>query len=491
MGDCRMKIVVSKKISSQHVDETTIKQYPSDATIRDVRDDMLRSLSSGISVWDCTLHPAKNISSWLFEEFPEKMGPKSKTLFDAGCFPSAVWQILPEGDAPVTQSVMEDHQYNQNSSSGAALPSVAASKVELVDQPKGGLKPSEVLHQITQRFEGDDDDSDAARVVRQKQKKERRAKEMARHSKLEARIKTLGAIKSGTSEQLRKMLLKSRCTGAKSLKMPDRVYLQVAHVKGEADVTEDFRYFSRQDTVARLVQTLSDAKPPQEAELLVSSSSQTYRRLPLTLRLHEGIEKGWLKDADTVVVRYFTPPEQEATTSILVEEDNSGAEDAVMTEVVEPEEVEPQIAVPDEIEAVSPAAATTLPHELTARFTSAIATIDKKSKTKKSSSAQRVRQMMMKSKSKGDAKRVPKMENRFFVEVILVNANNSSTSCFVFMAKSDSLDRLLQEHIKADCVAYAIKSETGYIELSTGSTLQALDDANILHCFDRIVVDKS
>jgi hypothetical protein len=492
-----MKIVVSKKIYASHADETTTKQYASDATIRDVRDDMLTctSLPSGISVWDCTLHPPKNITNWLFEEFPEKMGPKSKTLFDAGCFPSAVWQVLPEGDAPATRSVMEDHQYNQTSISSTVFsPTFAASKVELVDQPKGGLKPSEVLHQVTQRFEGDDDNSsDAARVARRKQKQERRAKEMARHSKLEARIKKLGAIKSGTSEQVRKMLLKSRCTGAKSLKMPDRVYLQVAHFKGEA-VTEDFRYFSRQDTVARVVQNLSDAKPPQEAELLVPSSSQTYRRLPLTLRLHEGIEKGWLQDADTVIVRYFTPPEQEATTSIL-EEDTTEAEDVVMAEAVkELKDSEPPVVLQsNEISPASPATvATKLSRELTARFASAIATIDKKSKAKKSSSAQRVRQMMMKSKSKGDAKRTPKMEDRFFVEVILLEGSDSSapTSDFVFMAKTDSLDRLLKEHIKADRIAYAIKGENEFFELSTGSTLQELEDANMLYCFDRIVVDK-
>jgi len=485
-----MKIIFSKKISASRVDETTIKEYASDVTIRDIRDDNFASFSVDISVWNCTLHPPTDITNWLFEEFPEKLGPKSKTLYDAGCFPSAIWQVLPRGDAPSTQSVTEDRQYHQQcKNSGIEESTTSSNRVQLVDQPSG-MKPSEVLHYVTQRFEDDEDDSEAARVVRRQKRQERRVKEKARHAKLEERIKNLGAIKSGTSEQVRKMLLKSRCTGVKSLRMEDRVYLQVALMKGET-VSEDFQYFSRQDTVARLVQSMSgDARPPQEAELLISSSDQTYRRLPLTLRLYEAIEKGWLKESDTIVIRFFTPPEQEPTTSI-VEEDDTEPEDTPMTEVVEQEQERP-IVVHQQEEPSSEATAALLPKELTNRLNSAIAEIDKKLKPKKkSSSAQRVRQMMMKSKAKGDAKRTPTMENRFFVELLVVEGHSANSS-FVFVAKGDSLERLLKEHVKAECSAYAFnKDGTGFVKLSTEATLEVLEASNVLSCFARLVVDVS
>ena len=498
MGDCRMKIVISKNTSSTslNAEETIVKEYASDATIRDVRDDFFGSLSlNTICIWDCTLHPPKDISKWLFEEFPDHTGPKSKTLYDAGCFPSAVWQVLPHGTQPANRSVMEDIQYNnlRHAENNNVSSTIASTKVELLvdSQPiTEQLKPSEVLHSITKRFKGDSaDDMDAAQLARRKNQLERRAKEAARNQKLEARIKKLKGInKGGASEQVRKMLLKSRCTGAESLKMQDRIYLHVAVIHGgETDVvSEQFRYFSRQDTVARIVQSCFAPKPPQQVELLVSVSDQTYRRLPITLRLYEATEKGFLKEVDSIVIRYFGPPDGEPTTSIL-EDDKEDVEplDVSMTDVVQ-EEHSP--IPPDEPSLSSAPAA--LPQDLVDRFNTAVAVLDKKSKTKKSASAIKVRQMMMKSKAKGDVKRTPKIENRFFVELVLVVENNgSASSSFVFMARQDSVERLLKEHVKTGCKAYAtMKDEGAYVEIPTESSLEELEARNLLHCFDRLVV---
>ena len=53
--------------------------------------------------------------------------------------------------------------------------------------------------------------------------------------------------------------------------------------------------------------------------------------------------------------------------------------------------------------------------------------------------------MQIKSKAIGDAKRIPKVEDRFFLEVVLIDkASGKATGSFQYLAKSDPLDRLLR-----------------------------------------------
>lgn len=477
MGVCRLKILLTAMGHSDTADEIIIKEYASDATIRNVRDDVFHLLSDcNISVWDCTLHPPRDISMWIFQEFPEYTGPKSKTLFDAGCFPSAIWQVLPRGTQPSTRSVMEDTQYNQNDANALlTLPQ----QVTLVNEPSG-LKPSQVLHNVTTRFDDDIDNTEAATLARRTLFLERRAKEAARMKKLENRIQKLGNIKNGTSEQVRKMLMKSRCTGAHNLKLQDRLHLHVIVIDGDA-IAEHFRYFSRQDTVARVVHSFAP-KLPQEAELLVTTMDQTYRRLPIMLRLYEVVEKGYLRDADSVVIRCFNPPGEEPTTSIL-DRDHADVEP---TAIVMTDTAHDNVKMSGILDEASPRKPTA-PTFFTDQLNAAIAELDKNSKTKKSSSAVKVRQMTMKSKAKGDAKRISRMEDRFFVELVSVTTGSASSS-FVYVSRKDTVDRLMNEHGYAGFKAFAMKDPDFYVPISLALCLEYLEAENILRCFDRLVV---
>ena len=431
MGVCRLKIVVSR-FGDAHPDVTIVQEFASDATIREVRDSVLPLLleQGRVSVWDCTTHPPRDLSNWLFVEFTDRTGPKSKTLFDAGCFPSAVWQVLPHNVQPLTRSVMEDSQYNRNVNDDSSL--VSSSKVDLIGV-EPCLKPSQVLDNVTKRFSDDMDGTDAAISARRQLLLERRAKEADRNAKLEERIQKLKTINSSTSTQVRTMLLKSRCTGSKSLEMQDRVYFHVALVDREA-ISEHFQYFSRQDTVARVVQKFAP-KLPQEAEFLVLRSDHSYRRLPNKLRLHEAIQKGFVKGADSVVIRCFSPPDEEPTTYAL--EDEDGVIEQPESPATHSTHTDQPPSISKATNALSPMSV--ISQDLIDQLNCAVAELDKKSKAKKSTSAVKVREMMMKSKAKGDVKRTPKMENRFFVELVLVE-NGSASSTFVYMARKDTVD---------------------------------------------------
>ena len=111
--------------------------------------------------------------------------------------------------------------------------------------------------------------------------------------------------------------------------MHDRVYLHIVIVQegnnNDDDASsQEYRYFSQQDTVARILASVAKTCLPQEAELLVRRQStqrmvkkyQYYRKLPLVMRLYEAIAEKYLEQVDNVVIRCFTPPNEEPTTCI-------------------------------------------------------------------------------------------------------------------------------------------------------------------------------
>jgi len=491
MNQCRLKILVSEEVMGASGNDdglvgksAFVKQYDADATLRHVRDDFIDTIKGSFSIWDCTLHPPKDISDWLFEKWPNRSGPRAKTLFSAGCFPSALWQVTPKGVEPYLRSAAEDSQYNQRTS--IREDTVLTSKVELLDQPMN-VKPSQVLNHVKERF-GDDrveEETVEAILARKSNLRERKLKEESYHAGLEERIRNLDGIKGNTSKKVKKMLIKSRCTGIKSLKMQDRVYLHIG-VVGKGYAKEHFRYFSRQDTVARLIQTLSENNDPsQEVEVLVSVSPKTYRSMPLLFRLYEAIEKNVLEEVDSIVLRYFTPPNEHPTTSIF--EDISAATITTGTDTHNDD-----ITSTNHQEGILSDGGhmSILPKDLVQKFNDAIATIDKKSKTKRSTTV-KVREMMMKSKSKGDTKRTKKLEDRFFVEFIVLNMQGDVSSSYVFMSKTDTVRRLLEEHMQESCAAYAINGESIYVEVSHESVLQELQRDDVLNCFGRLLIIRS
>jgi hypothetical protein len=408
----------------------------------------------------------------------------SKTLFDAGWFPSGSIQIVREGQDPRSTSVghYEDSQYNLPSESSTQSEKGQVSRqtrVQLVSNTSGKSAaststllpaPSEVLHAVTKRFDRETEAAadQAAIQIRRQNKQDNAAKQADRFLKLEQRISELqdssNSKNKKVSDQVRRMLIKSRATGRSDLKMQDRVYLHCM-VDKDGSVKEDYRYFSLQDAIGRVLSAF--AVPGLESELLIRTNARpatadeapTFRRVPILIRLYEAIANQYLKDTDTVVIRLYNPAQEDATIK-SVEEEVAGQQDSMEAETTSNTEATvvstKNITVSPETPSESTACLETVINE---RLTEAIqamddAMLDPKKKKKTSASALKVKQMQMKSRAAGDVKRI-KMEQRFFVELVtVVDDGATSSQCTansapVFVGQMDCFERLVQDCSKS------------------------------------------
>jgi len=495
--------------------------------------DLLMQGDDGATVWDCTVHPATNITSQCIinndnnnanSSTTKSSKPKShtQTLYTAGWFPSGSLQILPSNATqPVTAAadVYDDRQY---------IASTAANDSNTQQPPAGRVQllgannndtlplPSQVLQSVTQRHatstaQDDEHEHKAARAQRQQNRLRQQQAERERARRLEARIRKLreqGSSKNKTvSEQVQRMLVKSRATGRRDLKPQDRVYLHcvlwtttTANEEEDDDddlsssQQEDYRYFSNQDTVGRILASFEEQRPSHTkkdgllSELLVavasngkskSSEPVEYRRLPVGLRLYEAANSYLSGNVDTVVIRWYDASNEEPTSSIVGEEAKMDGDDVAMsdaTDVVDPDLSDvvsgdatsganddtssAMVGNAMELEQTNgkPSSFADYKHLSTALIAMDEREDSKKKKKQSTSAAEKVRQMQIKSKAKGDAKRV-KMPDRFFLELIVADDKASSSNAAasvslehmgpVFLAKTDPLHRLLRDSVRS------------------------------------------
>jgi hypothetical protein len=502
MGHVRIRVLIAREllpdqqpVNNNDNDEqwhAIVHSESADATVRDVYEQVLEPLAlpNDACVWDCTLYPPKEITDWLVL-YNCKTGPRSKTLYDAKWFPSGMWQVLPKGKQPVHTQNYDDVQYNLPS----ALISTCA--VQLVEQ-ETRTRPSQVLQSVVERFP-QEEDPDNALEIRRARRNEKEKKEKDRHDQLERQIHLLQSSSKPVSQQVKRMLIKSRCTGRCSLKMQDRIHLHVVIIRGNEETKQEYRYFSQQDTVARILQ-LVPIQLPLEAELLVGLPNNVFRRLPPTMRLYEAIASNYIHEVDSIVIRCFTPPEEEPTTSILETTCNVEMQD---------DNVVPSVAtVQDEsassiqgLEAEMTVMDDAVDVDVCNQMSQAVAAMDdeatsSKSKKKASTSTSaKVRTMLIKSKAKGDAKRIPKMEHRFFLELVVIQTVHGkcvASASPIFLSKTDPVGRLLRDCVSVpsglDAMILVPTEQGGFRKVPTDIILQDAETQGLFKSFDRIVV---
>jgi hypothetical protein len=304
--------------------------------------------------------------------------------------------------------------------------------------------------------------------------------------------------------------------------MHDRVYLHIIVIQEGNDNVDasrqEYRYFSQQDTVARILASVVKTCLPREAELLIRRQSTRtngeenvtiYRKLPLTMRLYEAIAEKFIEPVDNVVIRCFTPPNEEPTTCITenVEEEDERSESEMKVSNDDSVGVQGKAVVETAVsseatEMETESNETSLDQSIANRMNEAIAAMDEaasqKSKKKASTTSEKVRTMLMKSKAKGDKKRTPKMDDRFFLELVVIE-DYSGTSCSasvapVFLAKSDAVKRILRDcvSIPDECTGtiYSISKESngGFCEVSGDLSLQDAEAKGFIQSFNRVVV---
>jgi hypothetical protein len=590
MGDCRIRIVIAKVLltadSPSKTTETSFSEnektisfatmVSADTTVREVveKNEILwqffaetlktsTSSSPRFRLWDCTFYPPKDITSWPLLEFPDLQGSKSKTLLTAGWFPSGTLLALPSDMTP-NDIVDQEQQYVDvqfNNIQGQSLGGGGSGyvqsknlKVEFknptlhsADQP---LLPSHVMASVANRFEDDDDFEiptdvleQEARIIRRQNKEEQLQRERTRVAKLEARIMRLeeqplqasegkAQKNRNISDQVLRMLVKSRATGEERLKMQDRVYFQCIVFTDTAPSktcgqkydqgTTEYRYFSPQDTFARIASSFSSGSTNDkdmfsevlcrqvvtEADDTSNAGVAVHRRLPITMRVYEAIAQGFLKDPDqvnTLIIRRFK--DREDSTPSIVQKDTTARR---IREANEPT-MDNNDAHKKESRPLHNASPAQYNHNDGMEFadpnlTDALQKIDnanikgKKSTKQMSSATLKVLQMKMKSKSKGDTKRIPKIEDRFFLEVVTVSKTGSVTSECIFLAKTDPIERIREyaciagagkgSSLCADSWDFLVPNEDDTFRLITTTSLatQDAEKQGLLNSYGRLIL---
>ena len=564
MGDCRIRVDIAKElmsIGSQQVepknDGSTITfthTCSADTTIRELCETikelwiLLNSSKIPIGLWDCTYYPPKDISSWPLLEYPDVTGPKSKTLKDAGFFPSGSLLVLPKGLRPDEFSSVDydDVQYNKKmestTNSGNSAPVLLAVDGKDVQSTSRPL-PSQVFQAVTTRFDHEktnrdkDEEEDEKRQIRRQNQEQRQQILRQRAKRLEDRIARLEATEAksaknkNVSDQVRKMLVKSRATGTDKLKMQDRIYFQciIDHAKDDdrdgennddndegssTTITKDYRYFSPQDTIARIASSFSPPSQGLIAQVLIfrtnaiddgrCGTSNNYWRLPPMMRVYEAMAQNILTDqVDTLIIRWSQETE-ELFPSIVDDTIPTAAEtcqtsrNTTSVSEVESMELEQQEQTPQQSQIQSPNTDGLLLDEILANSIRLMDEANTKGKKPKKQSAAtlKIRNMQMKSKAQGDKKRIPKVEDRFFMEVVTVEDDGETNASFQFLARKDPMERILQNVASGSASSgweFLLPGpEDGKFSVvsNTSCILDKMEEDGIFKCFDRLILRK-
>lgn len=297
-------------------------------------------------LYDCTTYPPKDITSKV-NYFTCTVGPKSITLQTLGWFPSAKLYICQADDEVTKTSIInskihlvEEFEYNNpelRKKLGLQKDERNENKIELTGELGAAVKssssqllPSQLLKAVESRFEEaennqGEDENHKQPTKRYRAEQERRTFLDMRLDQLEKNAKKTGKNKK-MSEQVRKMLIKSRAEGDKKVRQEDRFYLEVVlldesnkelcdncDTNVEMFMKSTHMFFSRVSTIGKVVSagagSLASARD-KGAELLVLTETATrdekvYRRLPPTLPIYEAQKKGYIENFGRVIVRIF------------------------------------------------------------------------------------------------------------------------------------------------------------------------------------------
>ena len=312
------------------------------------------------------------------------------------------------------------------------------------------------------------EESSIAELRMKKKTMDKRKNEARRTARLDEAIRRIddsNAKKSkksktnaNVSAQVKKMLIKSRAVGTQSLREDDRIYLETLFVDDtgadeEGNNTDSggsvsYCFFSRVAKVG-IIASASAASPvggDATVEVLVritstdaSDNTEEYRRLPNLMALHEAEEQGYLHQFDRVVVRKYTLCSDGPTKSVLDVDDEEvtsssdrqqertvGSKTSTGVDQMTIEDDSTCVHVAEsctENDDTAPSAAADLFSKMSQAIEVACASSSKggtSKKKKKSSTSEKVRQMLIKGKAKGDKKGVKECD-RFYLEGVLVN----------------------------------------------------------------------
>ena len=224
--------------------------------------------------------------------------------------------------------------------------------------------------------------------------------------------------------------------------------------------------------------------------MLFRSYKGRYRRLPVSTRLYEAITDGIIYEVDSILIRVYNRDNDEPTSSVLDPDDNDEVNDSPTTMSEENKVRETTIdntdneAIPCVVDHAnvdfSPVDLGLLQSLLTNDH------VDKYSKKKKvSATSIKVKQMLLKSKAKGDKKRIPKMDDRFYFEILMLGGAGS-----YFMHRKDSLRRFIKDYLttKHGIRAFVRSEMLQFLVLPLDVLFEQADQQGLLDNFGLIFI---
>ena len=582
----------SVRIASNKTSVSFVRMYPADNTIREVVDEnlLLRKLyfgnsceeaavkaeaTSEFTLWDCTFNPPQDITSWPCQDYPDLQGLKSKTLHAAGLFPSGTWMAIPKGMIPnnfsdYDSNVHVDVQYNSSlgdrNGDAALVKNMNTSKRVEFNDPTlrlgtndGGKKstplPSQIMETVSNRFAAEEHEEEMKRMempessitaLRRENLQRRAQKEVERAAKLDRKIAMLEEQsndnkpnkKKKISDQVLRMLVKSRATGDKNLKEKDRLYFQCLIIVDDngnssesttdSSSSKEYRYFSPQHTFAKVANTFSKGQHKEYkdffCEVLCRQSVErteevtkvlpVYGRFPTTMRIYEAIAKGYLSLSenitnyfdDVLIIRWYkdrddaTPLIHDGTIldtndeNDTIDKEGSDSNNHIMiaTSTSSPTAVDTKFdKASNDADRTTTFEDTQLLNTIREMDDSNKTGIKKGSSAKKSAAAIKVRQMKMKSKAKGNKKL--KIEERVFLEVVSISEIGSKPVCeCYFLSRRDSIEKILQ-YVGAssaeDWEFLVPQEDSRFLPIaSTSILMKDAEEQKLLKSFDRIIL---
>jgi hypothetical protein len=450
-----------------------------------------------LAIYDCTLSPPTDVTDQV-NNFFATTGPNSITLQSLGWFPSAKLVVFDSRNDSLRDSLFqsnlhrdEDFEYN--------LPNGKYSqKVE--KHPT--ILPSQLMDVSQYRMNSGSVETSSSALPSKPIKKRT---EEERRTKLDALILKLdeSSKKSKVSSQVRKMLIKSRAEGNNNIRVEDRFYIDAVLTIDDCDRKEEsfsqveeekeekhtvvHYFFGRSCNIGHVVSKVVNGLNignEKMAELLVldrnlTSSSEekksVYRRLPNMLPIYEAERLGYIENFDRVIVRIFDRKAGE-TTSLLTSLCDERTKDSINqnVETVLLDQANDQIASNHENKSVVSMDKVDVPSDdqlkLYIKIKDAIEQFDamNQKKVKTSKVSEKVRQMLMKSKAKGNKKCHEK--DRVYLEVLHIQSNYTVSSSFVFISKFDQIKKLVSglQNWNASEGDFTILIETNLDDKSVG-----------------------
>jgi len=287
MGD--VCITITFRNNNQQEEQQELR-LAGDSTLRAVVDCISNHFTNNTTVYDCTYHPPKELTS-VIQQYNEYTGPQSITLQSLGWFPSALLTVTTVTDN--TTTTVQQESTTTATNPNRPLPSQLMANAVAVP-----IQPQVIATNTTTK------------------QKPRKQTERERMTSLNVRLKRLEESSStnSVSNQVKQILIKRRSKGNATLRDDDRFHLEIVVFHNNdhqppQQQSPQYKFYSKYDNAGTVA--MDNAKPFLNSNttcefLIRNNTTESYQRIHNTMALYEAHTNGYLQPFDRIFIRIFS-----------------------------------------------------------------------------------------------------------------------------------------------------------------------------------------